>query len=370
MVSASWHRTALFVLAFLVTANAVQAKPYRIVFLGDSITDGHIYPALARQAVAEAGKPVPLCLNAGIGGDTAKGMRKRLDRDVLPLHPDLVTLSAGINDVLHKVDPAAYQADVDAIAARLKKEGIPLIILTTSVLGRKRHATADDRLADFNAALRRVARKYGCKVAEVNERMQAARKDGVTLLDEDEVHPNFEGHRLMARAVLNALGYPATKVPKKLKAEPWPGLVRDWRIRPVGDKEAQLTDARAAALKPDDTWKPYHLPEKVAVKGWWNKLEQQRGFAMALPEVVGKAKKYQGIAYLDKKEGGKVYFNPAANLETIWLNGKRIYRAAPEWRGWHVGRERIPAELRPGRNMIVIETGGPFLLSVTKDKDG
>lgn len=364
-----WHRAALLVVGCFAAAGAAKAKPRRIVFVGDSITDGHIYPALVRQALTDAGKPVPLCLNAGIGGDTAKGMRQRLDRDVLNRHPDLVTLSAGINDVLHNVKPADYEADVDAIAARLKKDKIPLVILTTSFLGRKRHAKADDRLADFNAALRRVARKYGCKVAEVNERMRAARKAGVSVLDEDGVHPNFEGHRLMARAVLDALGYPGVKVPAKLKAEPWPGLVRDWRIHAVGDKEAPLTDAKVASLKPDDAWKSYHLPEEEKLEGWWNDLERQRGFAMSLTRVLGKAVKYQGIAYLDAKKGGKVYFNPGAHLEGIWLNGKRIYRAAPEWRGWHVGREHIAAELRRGRNIIVIETGGPFFLSITKDKE-
>lgn len=34
----------------------------RIVFVGDSITDGHTYPQLVRQALAEAGRPVPVCL--------------------------------------------------------------------------------------------------------------------------------------------------------------------------------------------------------------------------------------------------------------------------------------------------------------------
>ena len=89
-------------------------------------------------------------------------MLKRLDRDVLPRRPDLVALSAGINDVLHKVDPADYERDVIAIAERLKKENIGLLILTTTVLGPK-HEAEDTKLADFNAALRRVAEKYGAK---------------------------------------------------------------------------------------------------------------------------------------------------------------------------------------------------------------
>ncbi len=62
---------------------AMTMAATRIVFLGDSITDGHTYPLLIQQALREAGQPVPLAINAGIGGDTAEGMRARLDRDVL-----------------------------------------------------------------------------------------------------------------------------------------------------------------------------------------------------------------------------------------------------------------------------------------------
>jgi hypothetical protein len=62
----------------------------------------------------------------------------------------------------------------------------------------------------------------------------------------------------------------------------------------------------------------------------------------------------------------KVFFNTGAHLESIWLNGKRIYHNEA-WTGWHAGKERVPAELREGRNTILIETGGEFFLSVTDD---
>ena len=64
--------------------------PRRLVFVGDSITDGHTLPLLVRQALADAKKPVPVVINAGVAGDTAAGMRKRLERDVLSRKPTLV----------------------------------------------------------------------------------------------------------------------------------------------------------------------------------------------------------------------------------------------------------------------------------------
>jgi len=357
----------MWALGLLATAFTISAdvKPQRIVFLGDSITDGNTLAELVHQALADAGETPPVCINAGVGGDTAAQMLKRLDRDVLPRRPDLVALSAGINDVLHKIDLADYERDVSAIAERLKKEKIGLLILTTTVLGPK-HEAEDKKLADFNAALRRVAEKYGAKVAEVNGVMARARADGQNLMEADQVHLNFAGYRLMARAMLDTLGHPKVAVPEKLTLEPMPGLVREWRIKAFAEKPPALTEEAAAALAPDDSWKPYSLPEKDAVPMWWLNDERQRGFAVSLPKLVGPGKAYRAVAELDAKKAGKVFFNTGAHLESIWLNGKRIYHNEA-WTGWHAGKERVPAELREGRNTIVIETGGEFFLSVTDD---
>ncbi len=74
---------------------AVEDKRLRILCLGDSITEGHTYPLVTAASLQAAGKPVPTFINAGIGGDTAAGMRARLARDVFPRRPSLVLLSAG-----------------------------------------------------------------------------------------------------------------------------------------------------------------------------------------------------------------------------------------------------------------------------------
>jgi lysophospholipase L1-like esterase len=335
----------------------------RIVFLGDSITDGHTYPLLLRQALAEAGARVPVCINAGVGGDTAQGMRKRLQRDVLPHRPTLVALSAGINDALHKVKPADYEADVAAIVEQLRSRHIPVLFLTTTILG-PRHAEAEQRLAEYNASLHRLARKYGYRVAEVNQTMRRARDAGARLLEKDQVHLNPAGYRLLTRALLDALGQPKAAVPLALKLSLMPGVVRDWRIRPVPEKHPALDERTVAGLKPDDAWKAYHLPEDRPQPAWWLDQERRRGFALSLYQLVGKGKSYQGMAVLEEKQPRAVYFNTGAQLETIWLNGKKIYQSQG-WTGWHAGKERVPARLRAGRNVVVIETGPAFFLSVT-----
>jgi len=335
----------------------------RIVFLGDSITDGHTYPMLVGQALAEAGRPVPVLINAGLGGDTAEGMLGRLDRDVLSQRPTLVSLSVGINDVLRGVTAQEYEARIGAIARRMQAAGVPMLIMTTTVLG-PAHAAADEQLDAFNAALGRLAERHGYRVAQVNRLMREARRAGGHLLEADEVHINSAGYRVIARALLDALGAADVPVPETLTVSVMPGLVRQWRIRATPDGAPPLDAAAVVALTPDDSWKAYTLPETEPLDHWWQDQERRRGFAMSLERHLGRAPAYHGVAYVESPSARQVVLTPGAGLRTLWLNGVRLYKDDGT-RGWHPGREVVTAHLKAGRNVLVIETGPQFFLSLT-----
>ena len=81
----------------------VPAPPGRVVFLGDSITEGGLWEELF---------PDLWILNRGIGGDTTVDLRERLDDAIN--EPRVVSLLIGTND-LHGPRP---RRDLDAIAAR------------------------------------------------------------------------------------------------------------------------------------------------------------------------------------------------------------------------------------------------------------
>ena len=353
---------------------APPTKSDRIVCLGDSITDGHTLIVLVRQAILDAKETPPVFINAGIGGDTAAGMRRRLDRDVFVHRPTLVTLSVGVNDVLRDVPLASYEADVAAIMDRMKAKGIPMVVLTTTVLGGKKNEAAvkseadrkneaaDRSLADYNAVLCRLAARHGFRVAEVNKLMREARAAHMVLLEADDVHLNMVGYRVMARAVLDAFGYRKAPVPTELRPEVMPGILREWKVAPLAKP---LDDAAAAALQADDTWKDLALPQAVPLAPWWPNQERQRGFAQGLDKLAGPGDKFVAVATIEERFPRKVYLNTGAGLEKIWLNGKRVYERAADYAGWHAGRERIPADLKAGTNTLVIETGKDFFLSIT-----
>lgn len=330
-------RAALLALALA----SFQDRPARIVFLGDSITDGHTLPLLVRQSL---GARAPVCINAGVAGDTAAGMRKRIERDVLPHRPSLVALSVGINDVLRGVPAADYEADVAAISERLRREGIPLLILTPTLLGAK-HQGAEPGLAAYVAALRRIAAKEGYAVAEVR-RLMEREPSRVPLLEPDQVHLTFDGYRIMARAVLDALGHADVAVPMTPELEPMPGLLGEWKIRAL----------------PDGEWKPLTLPQSGPASQWWLDQERRRGFAV---ELAG-GKRFAAATTLDSREARDVWFNTGADLASVTLNGKLLWKSAG-WTGWHAGKERVPARLAAGANTIEIECGAAFFLSVTDE---
>ena len=337
-----------------------QARAEKIVFLGDSITDGHTYPQLVAQALREANEKVPTVVNAGIGGDTAAGMLKRLDRDVFVHKPGMMTLSVGINDS-GRVSAADFERDVRALADRVVKENVKLVILTTSILGKGLEDRAA-RTQAYDDILRKVAAGHHAPVAEVKRLMSAAREKGELLIEEDQVHPNFAGQRLIARAVLDALGYANVPVPKELKLELMPGLLNDWKIRALADKE----NIDFATLAIDAHWKDLHLPLREQEPTWWRDDERRRGFALSLDKTIAPAKHFVAITTITSQAPRRAYLNTGAQAEVLWLNGKQIYRNR-EWTGWHAGKERIAVELPAGRSTLILQSGDAFFLSITDD---
>ena len=104
--------TLTLALAPATMAHAqTQAKPLKLVALGDSLSAGYnlpgsaAFPAVLEQALRQKGIAVEI-VNAGVSGDTAQGGLERLDWSV-PDGTDGVILELGANDALRGVDPGA-----------------------------------------------------------------------------------------------------------------------------------------------------------------------------------------------------------------------------------------------------------------------
>lgn len=208
-----------------------------VAVIGDSIThDGRWHRYVADfYATRYPGRLVRF-VNCGIAGDTAAGVLKRLDSDILPNHPTAAVVMLGMNDVgrgaYGTAAPAAaqttefrekfltsYRANLTELVMRLRQAGIKRIVLVTPSPFDQTAKLASDPLTGVNDALGRcaqiaqeVAQQNGCGVVDFHAPMTAlnlARQQqdpAFTLIGNDRVHPAAPGHLVMAWLFLQAQG--------------------------------------------------------------------------------------------------------------------------------------------------------------------
>lgn len=94
---------------------AARAHPPAIVFLGDSCTEWGEYPALTVQRLKESKSTLATGLKLGVAGWSSVQGLAQLRRDVLPLHPRVVTVYFGWNDHWRALGPADSDARLTAV---------------------------------------------------------------------------------------------------------------------------------------------------------------------------------------------------------------------------------------------------------------
>jgi lysophospholipase L1-like esterase len=111
-----------------VANKLVAGKPVVIVAFGSSSTAGFgasspefNYPnRLAAQLRRQYPTADITVINAGVGGEDAPEMMKRLQKEVIDVHPDLVIWQVGTNAVLRNLDPGDTAKMVDDGIARIQ----------------------------------------------------------------------------------------------------------------------------------------------------------------------------------------------------------------------------------------------------------
>ncbi|HWV47851.1 MAG TPA: SGNH/GDSL hydrolase family protein [Microbacterium sp.] len=140
------------------------------------------------------------------------------------LHPDLVSICAGGNDVIRPgTDPDAIAVQLEDAVARLASTGAAVVLFTGIDTGFTPVFRAfRGKVAIYNENVRAIADRHDCIVAD-----QWALKtiQDPRFFDDDRLHLNALGHHEVARMVLRALN-----VPNDLQAmQPDPLPMRTWR---------------------------------------------------------------------------------------------------------------------------------------------
>ncbi|WP_395243131.1 SGNH/GDSL hydrolase family protein [Agromyces sp. MMS24-K17] len=148
----------------------------------------------------------------------------------LELRPDLITISAGGNDVIRPgTDPDEISARFEYAIERLSRDHATIVIFTGVDVGFSPvFRGIRGKVAIYNENLRAIASKYDCVVAD--QWALAAIQDQ-RMWAPDRLHLNSLGHHTVARMVLDALNVENDLEP--LKPEPLPGS--SWRQARVED---------------------------------------------------------------------------------------------------------------------------------------
>ncbi len=191
-----------------------------VLFLGDSSTAADPgYVSLVAQALARTRSDLDLrLLNAGREGATSRSALAHLPEDVLAHHPQWVVISLGLNDLNNVIAGNAdgvalpeFEEHYARIVQVLREAGIGVILMTTSVLGEDLKSKRNGLLKDYNRALRELAGREKLRLVDVNRAFQNAYDRAVTYKQEislttDGVHPNLQGHAVIARTFMTELG--------------------------------------------------------------------------------------------------------------------------------------------------------------------
>ena len=181
----------------------------RIVFLGDSLTEGVTgasYLRILKRLVADdLGLRGVKLINAGRGGDTVFQVARRVTRDVAPHTPDWVVVFVGVNDcrtwyahsafpptratlgsayyflrrkgIWRAVTPRRYAAALRALLDDLRARTPARIALCTPATASESHDARAERMLDaYVEAVRDVARERACSLIDARAAFLAVRK--------------------------------------------------------------------------------------------------------------------------------------------------------------------------------------------------
>ncbi len=184
--------------------RALPADSGRVVFMGDSITDGW------KLAQYFPGRPY---VNRGISGQTTAQMLVRVYPDVIALKPAAMVVLAGTNDVARNTGPQTLEQITDnfqAMTELAQLHGVKVILCSVLPVSdyTQRPQTARRPPSDIlklNAWLKEYAARKGATYVDYFSATADEKgflKDGTS---GDGLHPNAKGYEIMAPLVEAAI---------------------------------------------------------------------------------------------------------------------------------------------------------------------
>ena len=185
---------------------------------------GEGYPSIVSSQLKKLLPDEYRYYNRGVGGDKITSVYDRMQKDIIDIKPDYMSILIGVNDVWHRYEftgegttAEKFEKTYDLLLARLKSEfpELKLIIMGAFVLegtatcNRESHpdryAVFTKEVAQMASIAKKLAGKYSCPFIDLQSAFDEANKTfSAKELLSDGVHPTRKGHEIIAREWLVA----------------------------------------------------------------------------------------------------------------------------------------------------------------------
>jgi lysophospholipase L1-like esterase len=228
----TYPRTCLLALAVICVSAGGAAPPLsapvvkpipafqkdaRILFQGDSITDGkrgrdldpnhilghgYVFIIAARHGAAFPERRLTF-LNRGVSGNTVNDLAGRWQQDTLDLKPDLLSILIGVNDSGKGVPLDQFEQVYDKLLGdtRAANPGVRVVLCAPFMLpvGQRQGGEWNADIKRRQEVVEKLAHKYHAALVRFQPMFDAAcQRAPAEYWIWDGVHPTYAGHQLMA----------------------------------------------------------------------------------------------------------------------------------------------------------------------------
>lgn len=206
----------------------------KFVMIGDSITDvgrtqpygeglfepyGKGYPNLVNALLGAVYPELQIrVVNVGTSGHTTRELKERWKRDVIDLKPQWVSCMIGTNDVWRHFDMPwqkevhvqadEYERNLDELVAQTVSHVKGFVLMTPFFMELNKQDAMRAKMDQYGAIVKKIAAKYKTHIVDTQAAMDEALKYYYSgALGWDRVHPTSIGHMVLAKALVNELGF-------------------------------------------------------------------------------------------------------------------------------------------------------------------
>lgn len=193
----------ILIIALVLLFNSSYA-PKTILFFGDSITAGYglsaedAYPAHVEAALVKKGIEVKV-VNAGLSGETSAGGLSRIDW-ILRQPIDIFVLELGANDGLRGLPLDQTRSNLQAIIDKVKAKNPDVKIVLAGMMVPPN--LGKEYTTEFKNIYPSLAKTNNAVL--IPFLLEGVAGDG-NLNIADGIHPNVEGHKIVANTVLKRI---------------------------------------------------------------------------------------------------------------------------------------------------------------------